>query len=142
MKLKEISILEAPFLWDEAKEFLAKAVSDEEPEDYLRQIKANVFAGTNTLWQISDDFEEPIGYAVSYIYTTDGVTNIVQISLAATDSLEQLLKQLDAFETWVEGIGADYIEVVGRKSWERILKPFGFNHNYTSLIKRAKRELH
>lgn len=140
--LREISTVEAQRIWPAAEEYLIHAVDDMDKENFLRMIKAKVFAGMNTLWVLEDENEEPIAYAITVIFTPDGISKSIQIYMATGRDLEIFTSQLDQFTVWCIKHEIDFIEVVGRKGWEKILKPLGFSHNYTSLLKRISEELH
>jgi len=143
INLKEASIIEAQMLWPEAEVHLREAVSEreEDPESFLRHLKARVFAGLHTLWILEDEGES-VAYAVTVLYSPDGITNIAQIYMAQGRDLDLFLSQMDQFIAWTLRHEAHYIEVIGRKGWEKVLKPYGFTHNYTSLLRRINEELH
>lgn len=142
MNLKELDTSEAMQIWPLAEEHLRAAVSEleENPDIFLRQIKAKVFSGIHSLW-ILEDGEEPAAYAVTALYTGDGIVTVAQIYLAE-GTLELFLEQQDSFTVWALKHGASCIEIIGRKGWERVLKPHGFMYNYTSLLRQITEELH
>lgn len=142
---KETTIPEARQLWPAAAEHLREAISEteEDPERFLRQLQAKIFSGIHTLWVLEDE-GEPVAYAVTVVYSGDGIVTVVQIYLAQGEDLQLFLKpdEYDRFVMWALKRGASVIEIIGRKGWEKILKPYGFMHNYTSLTKRITEELH
>ena len=140
--LREVSTIEAQRIWGAAEEYLIHAVTDMDKEEFLRNIKAKIFAGMNTLWVLEDENEVPVAYAVTVIFTPDGISKTVQIYMATAQSLAMFTEQLDQFTVWCIKREIDFIEVVGRKGWEKVLRPLGFRHNYTSLLKRISEELH
>jgi hypothetical protein len=139
---REIDQTEAPLLWREAEGFLSAAVIDSDPTNYLRNVQARIFSGLNTLWKLEDEDGKAVAYVVTVIYSPDGLHRTVQLYLATSESLQHLLVQMDQFIAWALKNKVDYIEVVGRKGWEKALRPYGFSHNHTSLIKRINEELH
>lgn len=143
MELTALKQAEVGQYWPEAEQYLLTAVhaSEDDPAAFMRQVKARVFAGINTLWVLRDE-KTISAYAITILYSPDGVVNIAQIALAHAKDLEILLAQMDVFVTWAIGKKLDYIEVIGRKGWEKTLKPLGFRHNYTSLLRRITEELH
>ena len=141
MKANELNSTEVRTHWDEAEVWLRRAVRGADPDSYLRNVQATLFAGINTLWRIEEE-EKTIAYCVTNMYTVDGLNKIAQLHLMTAESLEEVIPLLDYFEIWAKKKGADWIEVIGRKGWERRLKPYGFNHEYTSLIKRVATEIH
>jgi hypothetical protein len=94
------------------------------------------------LWRIEDEAGQALGWATTTIYTPDGDTKIVQIDLATGGSIDDFTEHLHEFEQWAHSHEIDYIEVVGRYGWMRRLAPLGFEHNFTSLLKRVYKELH
>ncbi len=142
-KMIELNQAQAILRWPIAEEYLRKALDFNHDQELLN-IKARVMAGINTLWVIEDEEGAPIAYGVTYMYSPDGIIFTVQIRLATTTNfaLEKFIEKLDEFEIWAHNQGAHYIEIAGRKGWEKIMKPHGFKHNYTSLMKRVTKELH
>lgn len=141
--LREMTTQEAIHLWPVAEECLRAAVSqtEENPDAYMRQLQAKIFSGIHTLWAIEDN-GEPAAYAVTALYTGDGIINIAQIYLAQGKALELFLQQWNQFVAWALRHDAHCVEVIGRKGWEKVLKPYGFKHNYTSLLRQITEELH
>lgn len=140
IELREMAVPEAMEAWPVAETFLIHAISDGvDKEDAMRLLKSKIFAGANSLWEIKEN-GQPVAYAVTIIYTPDGVVNTAQVYLATSWDKQILLEQLDQFEAWAIQRGVQYLEVVGRKGWERQLKPYGFQHSYTSLVKRVNQE--
>jgi hypothetical protein len=140
IKLKELGLSEAMEAWPTAEQFLVEAHDDDtDKADAMRVLKSKVFSGLNTLWEITDD-GRPVAYGVTIIYTPDGISKTAQVYLATSTEMDLLLDQVDQFESWAIQRGVNYLEVIGRKGWERKLKPHGFNHSYTSLVKRVNQE--
>ncbi len=140
--LKELTQVEAVQSWREAEDFLCHAVTDDDPDNYILNVKAFIFAGMHRLWKLTDEQGEAVAYAVVNVYTNDGLHNVAQMYLATSKGLAQMLDHWDEFLVWAIKMHVDYIEIIGRKGWEKVLRPFGFTHNHTSLIRRVHRELH
>jgi len=140
MMLKELTPLEAQIAWQEAEAYILRAADGDDPEVFVRSLQARVFAGLNTLWRLEEEGKLQ-GYAVTVVYTSDGVERVAQIYLASGESLEAFLAQTDAFLAWAIRHKIDHIEIQGRKGWEKILRPYGFTHNYTSLVRRVDERL-
>ena len=138
MKVEELNIVEVRQYWPEAEEQLRRAVRGMDPDRYMRNVQASVFSGVSTLWRIGED----AAYVVTNMYTIDGLSTVAQIHLMTAEDMESILPLMDYFTIWAKKRGADWIEVIGRKGWERKLKPYGFNHEYTSLMKRIIEEIH
>ena len=137
---REITLAEIPSIWPEAREYLRDAVEDRDPDSFLRDVQAKIFAGLHTLWRIVDEAGELVGYVVTTIYTSDGVTKIAQIYMASGNDLDLLVQEMDHYVEWADERGVHLIEIIGRKGWEKILAPYGFKHNYTSLMRRVREE--
>ncbi len=140
--LKQLSQVEAMQEWPEAEDFLRHAVIDDYPERYIRNVQAFIFSGMHHLWKLVDEENKTVAYAVINVYTNDGITNVAQMYLATSKGLEEVLSHMDEFIAWTIKSKIDYIEIIGRKGWEKVLRPYGFTHNHTSLIKRVTQELH
>ena len=138
---RELNPIEVRHYWPEAELHLRRAVYGADPDGYLRNVQAACFAGINTLWRIEES-NELLAYVVTNIYTVDGIMRVAQLHLMTATDIEELLPLLDYFEVWVQKHQVDWIEVIGRKGWERMLKPYGFKHEYTSLLKRVTKEIH
>jgi len=141
--LRETSINEAQLLWPKAEEHLRQAISDNEsdPDRYMMQLKAKIFSGVHALWVMEDE-KKPVAYAITAVYSGDGIVTVAQIYLAQGKDLDMFLDKMDEFTVWALKNGAHFIEVIGRKGWERVLRPYGFKHNFTSLLRRITEELH
>lgn len=140
MEAKELDLLGVQRYWSEAESLLKRAVYGADPDGYVRNVRAALFAGINTLWRIEESGVLS-GYVVTNFYTVDGLSKVAQIHLMTVESMKEVLSLLDYFEVWAKTQGAEWVEVIGRKGWERVLKPYGFNHEYTSLLKRIT-EIH
>ena len=140
LQSREISLAEIPNVWPEAQKYLKAAVEDRDPDSFLRSVQAKIFAGLHTLWRVVDDAGELVGYVVTTIYTPDGVTKIAQIYMASANDLSLLTRQMPHYLEWADKRGVHLIEIIGRKGWEKILAPYGFKHNYTSLLRRVREE--
>lgn len=138
----ELSQFDAQEVWPEAEEYLRKAVTDDDPDETLRCVQARIFAGLSTLWKVEDEQGNAVAYAVSVLYTVSGNINYAQLSLATAKDLNYFISHEDEFIVWAIKRNVHYIEVIGRKGWERVLKPHGFTHNHTSLLKRIGAEIH
>jgi hypothetical protein len=141
-RLVELSALDAQYHWAEAEEWLAQASHNEYRAEQLQTLKGRVFTGMAALWRIEDEIGRTIGWAATTIYTPDGIIKVVQIDLATGGRLTDFTEHLHEFEQWAHEHGVDYIEVIGRAGWTRALAPLGFEHNFTSLLKRVYKELH
>lgn len=139
---KALDMMEVRQHWPEAESWLLRAVHGRDPERYMRNVQASLFAGISTLWRIEEEFGELSAYCVTNTYTVDGMNTIAQIHLMTAESIEDVLPLMDYFTVWAKKKGADWIEVIGRKGWERMLRPYGFTHEYTSLMKRVIEEIH
>ena len=138
---KELNMFEVRSHWPEAEVHLRRAVSGCDPDGYMKNVQAAVFAGINTLWRIEED-EELSAYVVTNLYTVDGLNTVAQIHLMTASDMEKILPLMDYFTVWAKKHNADWIEVIGREGWKRMLKPYGFKHEYTSLLKRVVEEIH
>ena len=137
--LIQVKQTQVPYVWEEAEKYLVRAMQDERT---ITNTKARVFAGLDNLWAVADKDGEPLAWATTLLYTEDGVKVTAQIRLAATDDMKLFVEKMPEFERWAHEKGAHFIEVVGRKGWEKVLKSDGFTFNYTSLVKRVYKELH
>ena len=140
--IQELTQVEAMGKWNEAESFLRHAVTDDDPENYLRTVQSLVFSGVHTLWRLHDAKDKTTGYAVTAIYTSNGIVSVAQIYLATVDALKELLEHMDMIHSWAIQNKVGYLEILGRKGWEKVLRPYGFTHNHTSLLKRIDQELH
>lgn len=68
-----------------------------------------------------------------------GTTAIFQIFWAHGEELQKWLPLMsDAFDRFAAFHGAEKIEIQGRKGFERLLKPFGFEVDYVTYSRRVK----
>ena len=141
MEARELNTYEVRQYWPEAELHLRQAVYGCDPDRYMRNVQAACFAGINTLWRVEEG-SELAAYVVTNIYTVDGLNNVAQIHLMTAEDMTEVLPLIDYFTIWAKQRGAEWVEVIGRKGWERALKPYGFIHEYTSVMKRITEEIH
>ena len=143
LNLTQVDFREVNFIWPEAEQYLRLAVDETTSEEsYMRNMKARVFSGANQLWKVADEGGKPIAYAITGIYSPDGTSITAQIYMGAASNMDGFLSVFDQFEVWAKKNGVTFIEVIGRKGWEKKMKPYGFCHNYTALIKHIPKGLH
>lgn len=141
-RLEQIPQASVYAAWEEAEEFLGKAVASAQRAEALEHLKHRCLNGLNQLWKVKDDKGETVAWGTTTLYTPDGVNNYMQIDTASATDLTPLLERMDEFESWAISKNVHYIEVIGRLGWTRVLKSKGFIHNYTSSIKPVVKELH
>ncbi len=140
--INELSQVDAMVAWPEAEVYLRQAVTDDNPDNYLQQVQAFIFSGLHRLWHLVDDEGKTVAYAVTNTYSNDGIIRVAQLYLTTSTGMQELLSAIDQVYVLAIQRKVDYIEIIGRKGWEKVLRPYGFTHNHTSLIKRINRELH
>ncbi len=141
MKMNKLEPVEILTHWEEVESFLRPAIIGD-ADVTLTAIRTHAIGQLKQIWKFSDDSGKTTGYAVTEIYTPDGDTITAQIHFAAADDISFLTNHLDHFEHWAREAGANQIEIIGRKGWEKIMRPLGFIHNYTSLTRHIAKELH
>ena len=58
--------------------------------------------------------------------------------LAGDDLATWILEAQRALETWARELGATQIVIEGRKGWERVLRPYGFESTRIQAVKRLE----
>lgn len=142
MKLNQIKQEQVYYMWDLAEDAIANALEESVREQQLAGIKGRVFAGMSQLWNLEAEGGKYVAWATTTLYTGDGISSILQLNTANAEDLQKILPFLDQIELYARELGARYIEIVGREGWKRVLRPYGFQHNYTSVIKPVTKEVH
>ena len=105
------------------------------PED----VKEHLLEGRKQLWIVVE------GNIVIASIVTEIATyprkKVVRILMIGGDRLTEWGRDLHAtLEKWAKRIGANSIEIIGRKGWERLMKEFGYKAAYTYLKKEVEHE--
>jgi hypothetical protein len=114
--------------WDRSKPFLANALAESGGE----------YTVDDVLSEIEQDhaifYPTKLG-AIVFRVVRYPRKRMLRIWLAGGDMDSCIDAMLDAAEFHAGQHECDGIEVVGRRGWERVLKPYGFEHKRVMLIK-------
>ena len=113
-------------------------------DERVQYIEAALAKSGNT-YKVDDVFElvcaglahfEPLedGAAI-FLYHQYPQRKMLRIWLAGGVLPDHLEQVLDAAQKHADRLRCDGIELEGRKGWERVLKPYGFDHKQAVLIK-------
>ena len=120
-------------LRDQWLPILQRAVDDADGRWTSEQLLADVESGRVLVWMV------PHGTKIVGVFTTRVVESAVRWCLvedcAGDDLASWILEALRALETWAREIGAAQIVLEGRRGWERVLRPYGFNPTRTVCVK-------
>ena len=115
---------------------LQRAIDDADGRWSAEQLLADVEVGKVLVWIVSRD-EKIVG--VFTVRVIESAVRWILVEDCAGDDLASwILEALHALETWAREMGATQIVLEGRRGWERVLRPYGFNPTRTVCVK----ELH
>lgn len=100
------------------------------------QLLASALSGHVQPWLLLSD-GNPTCFMLTQFYKTQNRA-IFQIFWAYGVDLQEMFPLLsDAFDRFAADHGAEKIEIQGRRGFERWLRPFGFEHDYTVYSRRV-----
>ncbi len=139
MHIEMIKPVDMTITWAQIENVLWEAVAYGNRTEYMRGLQSRLWGGMDQLWKLQNG--EELGYAVTTFYSPNPHTHVAQIYLLSSSAFNYLETYLNEFEAFATKNGANVIEVLGRKAWERKLKPYGFYHEYTAVRKTITRGL-
>jgi hypothetical protein len=122
---------------EDIDEYIKKAIEHSNGEFNATSIYEKVSQGMMEAWVVSDE-----DYNIMAVLVTEFITyplrSMVRVVLCGGDSLEKWVDIfLNKLDEYALNLGANGIEVVGRKGWERVLKNKGYEYTYTALSKEV-----
>jgi hypothetical protein len=115
---------------------LQRAIDDADGRWSADQLLADVEAGKVLVWIVTRD-EKIVGvFTVRVIESR--VTWVLVEDLAGDDLASWILEAHRALETWAREMGATQIVIEGRKGWERVLRPYGYESTRIQAVKRLE----
>lgn len=119
--------------FDEAAPYLQAAIEYDRSRGYdLSDIKDRVMLGDLQLWR-GDDWA-----AVTEVLNYPRRRTVL-IHLAG-GKLTSMVQANDDLEEFARVMGADYIEIIGRKGWARRLRDMGYEEAAVHLVKEVPHE--
>lgn len=112
---------------------LQRAVDDADGRWSTEELLNDVADGRLMVWIVKS------GEKVRGVFTTRFLkSHVYWISVedcAGDDLASWIFEALHALETWAREMGASQILLEGRRGWERVLRPYGFNPTRTVCVK-------
>ena len=115
---------------------LQRAIDDADGRWSTEQLLADVEAGKVLVWIVSRD-EKIVGVFTVRVIES-GVRWILIEDCAGDDLASWIMPALNAVETWARELGATQIVIEGRKGWERMLRPYGYESKRIQAVKRLE----
>lgn len=123
--------------WDYVKDDIERALKADFGRMTIEDLRSSIENKTAQLWAIHDG-------AIHAVMTTEIINypqlNAVRIMTVTGKDSEQWLDLLiDTISRWGAENGADVVEFVGRKGWEKVLTKRGFGETQIFMTKPIKR---
>ena len=135
VKIIPVPPQEVPAVFPNVKHLLEKALSYSNGEWTIDDVYHNLLKLKTILWVTTDE-EYNIHSALIAEVVQYPRKKIIRILLAGGKELDEWKKETtDAMVLWCKNIGANGLEVIGRKGWERALGKQGFKYAHTVLLK-------
>lgn len=123
--------------WPAARRLLLDAKHTWEEFATLDIIHNWIVNNVMQLWIVHGD-EEGIRLALLTEFYMWPKVKMGRIRWIAGEGLDQALPLLDAVEMWMKRHGAQKVEIIGRRGWERKLKPYGYEFHSVCLHKNLE----
>jgi hypothetical protein len=135
MKIIAVPAREVPFIFGSIVHLIQAALDYGPYETTVDDVYADIVSSKNQLWVLADERYRPVSVYVTEVidYPRKSIVRVLLLSGSGFLPFTELT--VNALEQLAHRVGATAIEVIGRKGWERHLKPFGFNSAYVHLIK-------
>ena len=115
---------------------LQKAIDDADGRWSAEQLLADVEAGHILVWVVSRETKIVGVFTVRVIQSR--VTWVLVEDLAGEDIHSWLLEGHHALETWARELGAKQILIEGRRGWEKVLRPLGYETRRVQAVKHLE----
>ncbi len=119
---------------DVACKFISLALSNTDGETELTDIIKDIKNNDRQLWVVKRD-NDYIAAIVTMIYTTQSGLKVGEITLAGGSEHDSWDHFPDGVGEWFKLHGCKYIDIIGRKGWERLYSKRGFRNAYIQLRK-------
>lgn len=132
MAIRMLSPEEVARYWRQLEPFILRVLEGARGELTLLDVKKDVLSSHTQVW-VSEERGEITGVATTHL---DHYPNKrVLVLLHASGSIEVKDELLEKVEDWARFLRADSVSIWGRKGWERVLAPHGYEYAYTVLEK-------
>lgn len=121
------------YIWPEVSGFFEEAIEKTKSPLTTGDLRRDVLSGDRQLWVIRDD--EIVAAFLTHINTSYGVSYGV-IAFAGGSGHEDWVEIVEPVSDWLRCEGAQFLEIIGRKGWERPLKKYGFEFAEIKLRKK------
>lgn len=124
---------EAGHHWHRAQPFVERALQAVPCGLASRDVRDALNRGDMQLWSVEDGDTKAM--LVTQI-VPHPEHRVCQVYLGAGDDMDSWLPDfVSRLEQWARNMGCQWIDVAGRKGWERIGQSFGFRHAYSVVRK-------
>jgi hypothetical protein len=120
--------------WTQLQSSLEKLIAHEHRQGFtLPALYENMTNGTWGVWVLGN-FSAVV---VTQIYRQQNGDLMCSINLCGGDSVvDHAQLATDTIELYARMHGCVGIEIIGRKGWGKVVRPMGYEHYYTSVVKR------
>lgn len=138
-KLEEVWVTGVPkekihLIWPQAKESLSRVEEQVPRELSMDDLLQNLLSGQMQLWFIAEG-PKVLAFFVTKLVTYSHMKGIQVLWLAGEGSEIWLDKTHETLIEWGKSLGASRLELIGRKGWQRVLAPYGWEQPHVVLHK-------
>lgn len=132
----EVVWAEQPANWTRVRPHLEKLVAHEDKHGMtLPGLCERIRDGRFKLWFLTPGKGRIDAVFLTAMYTQQNGRLILSLSWAGGQDVVDVADLISVFEAYARMQGCWAIEVIGRKGWERVLRPHGYGHFFTGLLK-------
>jgi len=123
-------------IWEEIKPHLKSALSYSDDKYSLEDIREGIEGKEMQLFIVVK--EDILATVVTSIYEYPN-SKVMTVVLTGGEKMDKWIHLIEQLERWAKDEGCDYMEILGRPGWERVLK---WEKKAVLLKKNIKEELH
>lgn len=133
MKIVRVAPWEVPNVYHGFTDYISMALEHGHGELSLQSIYNMLVGDLMQLWVVVEDDYRPVGCFLTEIRNYAENKTVV-IPIMGGSRLEEWLDLMDVeMDKFCKLMNAKYLEVIGRKGWERVLSKYRFKPSYVCL---------
>lgn len=133
MNLLPVPVEYVELVWDKVEPLLSKATDASNDRYDTDKIKVDLYNGSKMLWIMVNE-EEEIDVALTTSIEDYSGKRAIRVSFAGgKDLLKNIPLARDTIKEFGQSVGCTVLEVLGRRGWDRALKPYGYRLSYVCM---------
>lgn len=140
LQLDQIHPLQIENVWGEIGPWILQAVGEGYDVADANYIKETAQRGASIIWVVH------VQNKIEAVLVTEqafyGGKRTLVLRWFTGRGVKDMLHLYNLIEDWAFKNGYEYIEAWGHRGWEKVLKPYGFTHQFTVVGKPIMKRMH